>query len=97
MEVFQEVKGNYDLVHRGVYKSQYLRDKAVPKAIEDWVDHTISSQIKALEAKAPGSRLEWVFTQNEDLAKMLDKAVTKYLEDNPGSIVVDVKFIPMKG
>ncbi|PRB36058.1 hypothetical protein, partial [Arthrobacter sp. MYb51] len=97
IEVFQEVKGNYDLLFRGVYDGRYLRDQAVPIAIDDWVQSTARRQIQALESKAPGAHLEWIFTHNEELAKLMDKAVTRYLERNPGSVTVDVKFAPKEG
>ena len=58
---------------------------------------TARRQIQALESKAPGAHLEWIFTHNEELAKLMDKAVTRYLERNPGSVTVDVKFAPKEG
>ncbi|BCW62164.1 restriction endonuclease fold toxin 5 domain-containing protein [Arthrobacter sp. StoSoilB22] len=96
-EVYQEIKGNYDLLFRGVYDGRYLRSEAVPTAIREWVQDRVAKQIEALEAKAPGAHLEWIFTQNEDLAKIMDKAVTQYLARNHVSVTVDVKFAPMKG
>lgn len=74
-EVFQEVKGNYDLLYRGVYDGRYLRDQAVPTAVEDWVEGTIVTQLQAIEAAAPGARLEWIFTHNEDLARLVEDAL----------------------
>ncbi|MFC8038889.1 hypothetical protein ACFUOZ_06000 [Paenarthrobacter sp. NPDC057355] len=97
VEVFQEVKGNYDLLFKGVYDGLYLRDQAVTTAINDWVQNTARRQIQVLEAKAPGAHLEWLFTQNKELALMMEKAVTRYLERNRVSVTVDVTFAPREG
>ncbi|MFE4194699.1 hypothetical protein ACFRJ9_02445 [Paenarthrobacter sp. NPDC056912] len=96
-EVFQEVKGNYDLLFRGVYDGRYLRNQAVPTAINDWVQDSVRRQIQALEARAPGAHLEWLFTHNEELAMLMEKAVTRYLERNRVSVTVDVRFAPREG
>jgi hypothetical protein len=95
-EVYQEIKGNYDLVLRGVFDNHYYRDKAPAMAIQKWVDETIRRQVQALEANAPGSRLEWTFTHNPELAEMMEDAVDMFLRRNMGTTIeIVVKYVPM--
>lgn len=92
IEVFQEVKGNHDFLYKG-----FLGDDAPERQIQSWIGNQFRRQIQALEARASGAQLEWVFTKNDELAEMLLEAVEDFLADRGSSISVDVKFVPMKG
>ncbi|MFJ4030262.1 hypothetical protein ACIPWF_23145, partial [Paenarthrobacter sp. NPDC089989] len=96
IQIFQEIKGNYDLVYRGLFEGFHGK-AAVQKAINKWADQTLIKQIEALEGRAPGSRLEWIFTHNRELSEMMEDAVDAYLESHPDCTVsIDVKFIPLE-
>ncbi|MFK0009786.1 hypothetical protein ACIQTZ_22315, partial [Paenarthrobacter sp. NPDC090520] len=96
IQIFQEIKGNYDLVYRGLFEGFHGK-AAIQKAINKWADQTLIKQIEALEGRAPGSRLEWIFTHNRELSEMMEDAVDAYLESHPDCTVsIDVKFIPLE-
>ena len=96
IQIFQEIKGNYDLVYRGLFEGFHGKE-AIQKAIDKWADETLVKQIEALESRAPGSRLEWIFTHNRELSEMMEDAVARYMDDHPDcSVMVDVKYLPLE-
>ncbi|MFK0009869.1 hypothetical protein ACIQTZ_22730, partial [Paenarthrobacter sp. NPDC090520] len=94
IEIFQEIKGNYDLVYRGLFEGFHGKN-ASKEAVDFWLDK-VHQQLEALEAKVPGSKLEWVFTHNRELAEMLDKAVRKSMEDSNYSVSIVIKYVPLQ-
>ncbi|MFJ4169713.1 hypothetical protein ACIPY3_09395 [Paenarthrobacter sp. NPDC089714] len=95
LEIFQEIKGNYDLIHKGIFNGQYLRNLAPQAALKYWVE-TARKQLAMLEAKAPGSQLEWVFTHNPEFAEMLDKALRKSMAKEKSTVSFVVKYVPLE-
>ncbi|MFK0005167.1 hypothetical protein [Paenarthrobacter sp. NPDC090522] len=95
IQIFQEIKGNYDLIHKGIFNGQYLRNLAPQAALKYWVE-TARKQLAMLEAKAPGSQLEWVFTHNPEFAEMLDKALRKSMAKEKSTVSIVVKYVPLE-
>jgi hypothetical protein len=86
VEVFQEIKGDYSFFIEKLKKPELLLSQ-----IQKWVENQAARQLNALADLAPGAKLEWVFTRNEDIAELFRDAV----EDQ--GLPIDVRFVPING
>lgn len=86
VEVFQEIKGDYSFFIEKLKKPELLMSQ-----IQKWVENQATRQLNALADLAPGAKLEWVFTRNEDIAELFRDAV----EDQ--GLPIDVRLVPING
>lgn len=84
VEVFQEVKGNYDFTYKPFPPGMSIENK-MKDLIKKWVEQ---AQRQADVIDPTGADHEWILTQNPELVEPLQDAL------NDRRISVDVRYVP---